>query len=89
MKQCKDIQPEPIEDDEAEFISKSTIGQVIWCEKDYKGNSHHYDFKSYYCSILQRQQAKYPIKRGEILKQSHRKNLIVWNMLNLVYIKLK
>jgi hypothetical protein len=61
----KDIQPEPIEDDEAEFISKSTIGQVIWCQKNYKGNSHHYDFKSYYCSILQRQQAKYPIKRGE------------------------
>jgi hypothetical protein len=62
----KHLKPEPIENDEAEFISKSTIGQIIWCEKGYKGNSHHYDFKSYFCSILQRQQAKYPIKRGEI-----------------------
>lgn len=63
----KDIKTEPIDHDEAEFILKSTIGSIMVCEKGFRGKSYHYDFKSYYPSIMQRQQTKYPIKRGEFL----------------------
>lgn len=35
------------------------------CKKGYTGDVHYQDFKSFYPALIKRQQAKYPIKRGE------------------------
>lgn len=59
------IIPETITRDEAEWIRLATIGPILYCEPGYKGEVHCADFKSFYSDLLQRQQAKYPIKRSE------------------------
>ena len=59
------IVPEPILRDEAVWLRYATMGAVLYCKKGYKGESHYADFKSFYPAIMKRQQAKYPIKRGE------------------------
>jgi hypothetical protein len=64
----KNIIPEAIQRDEAHWLRMSTMGAVLYCTKGYKGLSHHADFKSFYPSIMKRQQAKYPYKRGEFQK---------------------
>jgi hypothetical protein len=62
--------PDQILRDEALWIRFATIGPVMYCEKGYKGKCHYQDFKSYYPSIMMRQQAKYPIRRGEFMTLS-------------------
>lgn len=59
------IVPDNINRDEAEWIRLSTIGPVLYCEPGYEGEIHYADFKSFYPDLLQRAQAKYPMKRGE------------------------
>jgi hypothetical protein len=59
------IIPDSILRDEAHFIRMSTMGSLMYCKKGYKGDVHYQDFKSFYPSLMKRQQAKYPIKRGE------------------------
>ena len=64
------ITPDKILRDEALWIRYATLGPILYCEKGYKGKCHYQDFKSFYPSIMMRQQTNYPIKRGEFINLS-------------------
>jgi hypothetical protein len=57
-------EPEQILQDEAEWISNSSIGALIWAE-EYEGELYKYDVKSQYPSLMKSQTLKFPMKRGE------------------------
>lgn len=57
-------EPEPILQDEAEWISESSIGALVWAEQ-YEGELYKYDYKSKYPALMKSQTLKFPIKRGE------------------------
>ena len=60
----KFINPEPILQDEAEFIKLSSFSALIYSEK-YQGELFQYDVKSLYPYIMTSTTLKFPIKRGE------------------------
>ena len=64
------ITPDKILRDEALWLRFATLGPIMYCKKGYEGKCHYQDFKSFYSSIMSRQQTKYPFKRGEFLKLS-------------------
>lgn len=57
-------EPEEILQDEAEWISNSSIGALIWAE-EYEGQLYKYDVKSLYPYLMKSPTLKFPIKRGE------------------------
>eukprot|EP01040_Poterioochromonas_malhamensis_P016790 gene16790-19151_t len=57
---------EPIEQDEAEWIRKASIGALIWAE-EYDGELYKYDVKSLYPYLMTLPTNKFPIKRGEFM----------------------
>ena len=57
-------EPEEILQDEAEWISNSSIGALIWAE-EYVGQLYKYDVKSLYPFLMKSPTLKFPIKRGE------------------------
>ena len=60
----KIIIPDPIEQDEAEWIDKAFHGALIWADK-YKGEVYKYDFCSMYPSIMKDSKMLFPFKRGQ------------------------
>lgn len=60
----KFINPEPILQDEAEWIKLSSFSALIWCET-YEGPLYKYDVKSLYPSLMNSTTLKFPVKRGE------------------------
>ena len=60
----KFINPEPILQDEAEWIKSSSFGALIWAE-EYEGELFQYDVKSLYPSLMMSNTLKFPVKRGE------------------------
>ena len=60
----KFINPDPILQDESEWIKLSSFSALIWCEK-YEGELYKYDFKSLYPSLMNSTTLKFPVKRGE------------------------
>ena len=56
--------PEEILQDEAFWISESSIGALIWAD-EYEGELYKYDYKSKYPALMKSQTLKFPIKRGE------------------------
>lgn len=63
----KHIQAEPILQDEAEWISYSGFGSMIWSEKGTYEKLYKLDVKSLFPFIYISHIAKLPIKRGEFL----------------------
>ena len=63
MDETRGINPEEIKQDEAEWISKASIGGMIWAEK-YQGKGYKYDITSHYPAIMSNTHSIYPIKRG-------------------------
>ncbi len=61
------ITPDPIEQDEAEWISNTMHGPIIFGEK-YEGEGYLYDYCSMYASIMAGTRTMFPIKRPEFLK---------------------
>jgi hypothetical protein len=62
----KHINPDNIQQAEADWVSKSSIGALITAEP-YEGKAYEYDIKSQYPSI-QKSGMLYPVKSGEFLK---------------------
>ena len=60
----KYINPEPILQDEAEWIKLSSFSALIWCEP-YTGELYKYDVKSMYPYLMSSTTLKFPVKRGE------------------------
>ena len=58
------IKPEPILQDETEWIKLSSFSALIWCEQ-YEGPLYKYDFKSKYPHLMTSTTLKFPVKRGE------------------------
>jgi hypothetical protein len=63
----KHIEAEPILQDEAEWISYSGFGSIIWSEKGTYEKLYKLDAKSLFPSIYISHIAKLPIKRGQFL----------------------
>ena len=59
--------PDDILQDEAEWISESNIGALIFAEQ-YEGELYKYDVKSLYPYLMQQSTLKFPIKRGEFIR---------------------
>jgi len=60
------IKPEPITDQEYEFINNSTTGALMFGNNGYTGPVYEYDINSFYPNIMKSNQFKIPIKQGEI-----------------------
>lgn len=58
---------DPIEQDEADWIHKASIGALIWAE-EFEGQLYKYDVKSLYPHLMTLPTNKFPIKRGEFMK---------------------
>lgn len=58
-------QPDPIEQDEAEWIMNASMGGLIWAEKETElEHGVDYDFTSMYPAIMASQMKRFPVKRG-------------------------
>lgn len=64
----KSIIADPIEHDEAEWLSGCSMSSLIWVQKGYKGEGWCYDVNSAYSNILANQNFAFPVKRGEFKK---------------------
>jgi len=77
------INPEPIDQLEAEWIDNAVMGAIMRCEKGYRGPAYKYDKRSFYPSLMNTKHTQYPIKKGEFKRLSNNefeeyiKNLIV------------
>jgi len=60
----KSINPEPILQDEAEWVKLSTFGAIINC-RPHEGKLYKYDCKSLYPYLMTVSTNKFPVKRGE------------------------
>jgi hypothetical protein len=60
------IKTEQITEIEYEFINNSSIGALIYADKNYEGPVYEYDINSFYPSIMRCNKFKIPIKQGEI-----------------------
>ena len=60
------IKTEQITEIEYEFINNSSIGALIYADKNYEGPVYEYDINSFYPSIMKCNKFKIPIKQGEI-----------------------
>lgn len=61
------ITPEPIEEDEAQWILNTYQGQMVY-QEPYEGGAHKYDCNAYYMSILESKSFNVPLKRGTFRK---------------------
>lgn len=62
------IYPEPILQDEAEWINNASSGPMIYAKSGYKGKGYKYDYVSRYPANMRRNVNFFPIKRGEFKK---------------------
>ena len=60
----KSVQPEPIYNNEAEWISNASFGATTHWEK-YEGQIHSFDVNSHYPNILSKNFHYFPVKEGE------------------------
>lgn len=62
--------PDPIEQDEAQWLSDCNMGGLMWAKKGYKGEGWKYDINSAYPAILANPKFSFPVKRGEFKRIS-------------------
>jgi hypothetical protein len=60
----KSVQPEPIYNNEAEWISNASFGATTYWEK-YEGEVHSFDVNSHYPCLLTKNYNYFPVKEGE------------------------
>ena len=63
------MNPEKIDEEEAEWIKNASTGALTYCNKGFKGKLYKYDYCSMYPHILTTV-AMMPIKKGELLQLS-------------------
>jgi hypothetical protein len=63
----KFVNPEPILQDETEWIKNSSFSALIWAD-EYEGELYKYDVKSLYPHLMNSTTLKFPVKRGEFKK---------------------
>lgn len=64
------IQPDPILQEEAEWLEDATIGPIIWAKNGYKGPAHYSDIVSMYSAIMKQQHFSIPVRKGEFKKMT-------------------
>jgi hypothetical protein len=83
----KAITPEPILQDEAEWIKLSSFSALIWAEVGYKGPLYKHDVKSEYPYLMSLNTLKFPIRRGEFQQIEHFKEFIEFGIYRCVIMK--
>lgn len=61
----KAFNPEPLLQDEAEWVDKSSFSALIEMDEEYTGPCYKYDIKSAYPYLMSLSTLKFPVKRGE------------------------
>lgn len=66
----KFYKPDELDQIEADWIYKASIGAMIWANKGYKGAGYKYDYVSMYPSILDNSYFLIPYKKGNFIQMS-------------------